>query len=441
MAAPPSAARVGAVNVLGGLLFGWVAIGVNTGVGVLWPCLYGIPGEDSWTRAALQTVVNVGGAAGAVSGGAVAEMMGLRRELIMAALLSATCFFSSGATSIAAQMAIRFVTGFGVGLVSQAAPQYVGAAAPEGTAGKLGTLFQVAVTLGIVLASVASAAVVGEEREDAFCQNRDSAHLHGVSRLLFNPPAGLACALAALAVTLPDRGVVPSSQGPAPTPSRTWILGGMGCVALQLTGINAVMFYSRQFFELAGYEHQTFGSVCVMTWNFLTTLVALSCVDRFGRRPLMITALTLIFVSILCLAPASHLAAAGPSPLWAYVCFFLLGVYILGFELGPGSLFWVYLIEVTPQGSRLFPVANAGQWTLTIMVTFGFPPLQAAMGPWVFWIFLLPAAAALAFHARCLPETKTPAAQAKARRLLAAKEGPWSVWAAEGGPRQQSVTR
>eukprot|EP01062_Namystynia_karyoxenos_P056251 TRINITY_DN4721_c0_g1_i2.p1 TRINITY_DN4721_c0_g1~~TRINITY_DN4721_c0_g1_i2.p1 ORF type:complete len:448 (+),score=143.01 TRINITY_DN4721_c0_g1_i2:79-1422(+) len=435
---------VGAVNVVGGLLFGWVAVGVSTGVGVLWPCMYALPGEAAWGRALLQSAVNFGAAAAAVCGGGLAARIGLKAELTVAGLLSCCCMFSAAASTYAAQLCARLVTGLGMGLITQAAPQYVAAAAqalPDSDAGTLGALFQVAITFGILLASIASYVALGDHRDDpesAYCTAHTGEDLAARNWQLFAPAAAAAAAFTLLSVAVPPEPRAPQrgKHGQAvATPRRTWILGAMGCVALQLTGINAVMFYSAQFFALAGYAHVVFGSVCVMAWNFVTTLIALRYVNSFGRRPLMVTALGLIVASITLFAPASYLAASGT--LSVGVCFVLLATYILGFELGPGTLFWIYLNEVTPQGSLLFPVANAGQWVGTIVVTFTFPPLQALLGPWVFWVFLPPALGAFVFHWRCLPETKDAASQARARRLLAAKDTPWNVWAAP--PQEQGA--
>eukprot|EP00756_Hemistasia_phaeocysticola_P006372 Hpha_TRINITY_DN13795_c0_g2::TRINITY_DN13795_c0_g2_i1::g.142822::m.142822 len=174
-----------------------------------------------------------------------------------------------------------------------------------------------------------------------------------------------------------------------PTPVRTWIIGVMGCVALQLTGISAVMFYSGKFFDAANYQHKVFGGVMVMGWNFITTLIALVLVNRFGRRGLMLRGLFLIAVSICLLTPMDEWIHNDTAK--AAMCFACLGLYILGFEIGPGCLFWVYLPELAPAGSPLFAFCNSLQWLFTLLVTFLFPPLQEAVGGYVFWFFAVPA--------------------------------------------------
>eukprot|EP00662_Eupelagonemidae_sp_cell21_P052942 gene52942-38916_t len=168
----------------------------------------------------------------------------------------------------------------------------------------------------------------------------------------------------------------------------------MGCVALQLTGINAVMFYSGKFFDAAHYEHKVLGSVLVMAWNFVATIFAIGLVDRFGRRGLMNLGLLLIAVSITLLTPMDEWVH--DDSVKAVLCF-----------MGPGCLFWVYLPEVAPEGCPLLPVANGLQWLFTLLVTFAFPGMQNAMQGYT-----------------------SGARNQRAAKAMLAGDGPWSAAAA-----------
>eukprot|EP01065_Artemidia_motanka_P048182 TRINITY_DN7721_c0_g1_i1.p2 TRINITY_DN7721_c0_g1~~TRINITY_DN7721_c0_g1_i1.p2 ORF type:complete len:535 (+),score=203.79 TRINITY_DN7721_c0_g1_i1:82-1605(+) len=467
-----SAILVGMVNVMGGLIFGWVAIGSNTAAGLLWPCMY--DSYNSWKNSALQSMVNVGAAAGSLGGGAVWSKLGFKKGLLVGSLLSCGSVWTMFAYSYAQQVGARILTGLGIGIISSCAPEYVGQMsklyfesddAPTGRiGGRLGCLFQVAVTFGILLSNIAGYFLLGSNRDDGslsnaegsgFCQEYEDSDPHWYRKQntwLFLPGlciSGLTVLLSFIIEESPtwkfrdqqgyqraDVEYAGDDEQKEPTPRRTWILGVMGCVALQLTGINAVMFYSGKFFDAANYKHKIFGSVLVMAWNFVTTLIALVLVNKFGRRGLMMRGLFLIMVSITLLTPFDQWVTN--DSVKAAMCFVCLGVYILGFEMGPGCLFWVYLPEVAPEGSPLFPFANALQWTFTLIVTFMFPPLQDAVDGYVFWFFAVPAILAFGFHLVCLPETggdNPQENQRYAKDMLRNDDGtkPWNVPKMEKG--------
>eukprot|EP00666_Eupelagonemidae_sp_cell4sb_P009524 gene9524-10763_t len=184
---------------------------------------------------------------------------------------------------------------------------------------------------------------------------------------------------------LGDGGHTEAGSRQEPTPSRTWILAIMGTIAMQLTGINAVMFYSGKFFDSANYSKKQLGSCLVMAWNFVSAFIAIVLITRVGRRGLMVTGMFMIAVSITLLTPFDEWVRDDGAK--AVLCFACLAVYILGFELGPGSLFWVYLPEVAPPSSPMFPVASGLTWVFSIAITFGFPPIQEAIDAYVFWVF------------------------------------------------------
>jgi len=173
---------------------------------------------------------------------------------------------------------------------------------------------------------------------------------------------------------------------------------------MQLTGINAVMFYSGLFFDPAHFDQKVLGNVFVMIWNFLSTLIALQLVDRAGRRPLLVLAMGIIFVSLVVLTPFELFVTGNSTK--AILTFICLAAYIAAFEFGPGTLFWVVCNEIFPSGSSAFPMLNALQWSFTLIITFFFPPLQKLIGVYVFLVFAVPALFTFFFFYFFLPETK-----------------------------------
>eukprot|EP00756_Hemistasia_phaeocysticola_P035977 Hpha_TRINITY_DN16614_c0_g1::TRINITY_DN16614_c0_g1_i1::g.180725::m.180725 len=139
-------------------------------------------------------------------------------------------------------------------------------------------------------------------------------------------------------------------------------LGAVCAIGLQLTGINAVMFYSAHFVGDSP-DGRAKGGVQVAVWNFVTTLLAIRLVERLGRRPLLVGSMFVLTLSLLVLplVPAS----------WRLG---VVAVYVAAFELGPGTLFWVVCNEIFPgwAAPAVFPWINALQWGLALGVTMIF---------------------------------------------------------------------
>jgi MFS family permease len=147
----------------------------------------------------------------------------------------------------------------------------------------------------------------------------------------------------------------------------------------QLTGINAIIFYAPYIFEDAGVSNPLVMTLFVVgTWNMLTTFVSFALVERVGRRVLMIVSTFLMALAMFAIAGAyqyypEHVATfAIPS----------LMVFILGFEAGPGSLFFVLCTEIFPDNVRqeALGFANATQWAFNVVVSFSFPVMNEGLG-------------------------------------------------------------
>ena len=430
------------VNILGGLLLGFGAIGIHTALGPLYTCSFGLLPEAqySWHLACLIASVNIGAALGAVFGGSFSDYFGRKRAMTVGGVLCLSAIVSMFATSYAWQFASRVVTGAGVGLTSSTCGSYVSEMAPASRRGRLGALFQVFITIGIFLASVVSYAVLGVHRDlpnGAYCAMlaADGASAFARVQVLMLILTCIAAAFTLFVVS------------PLTPESTTWLERQYGeeahsakqqpafielfrakrplaiCVAnacaLQLTGINAVMFYCAKFLEASGVSQKILGTVVIMFWNFLTTLVSLFLSDRAGRRKLLVPSVGTLTVSMLLLTAVVTLTPKMNAAVGSALAFLLLAVYIAGFEVGPGTLFWVVCNEVFPEeiSQRGFGFINALQWAFTLLVTFTFPSLQNALGGYVFLIFGVPGAFITAFLYLCLPETKQRSRAAIATQL------------------------
>jgi len=179
---------------------------------------------------------------------------------------------------------------------------------------------------------------------------------------------------------------------------------------LQLTGINAVMYYGPEILSKSGLAEYANGvNIGVGAWNFATTLVAIFLVDRLGRRPLMLIGVTLISFSLIAIGLVSQFVTAS-TPKSVGVIIGLAG-FILGFEVGPGCLFWVIINELFPEAYIEFggTYANILQWGFNLLVSTVFPILGKAdvLGQsGTFYLFGGIGFLCLLYIAIWLPETK-----------------------------------
>ena len=433
-----------------GLIFGITAVGINTGLGLLYPCAYGLlPDTDhTWEIAALSSAINIGAMVGALSGGEIANRIGKKKTMLIGGVLACASVWSMFAATYVMMFASRVFTGLGVGMTSSVCGAYVSEMAPPARRGFLGGLFQVFITLGIVIINVICYFVLGDNRDQSpvmYCaslvlstlETPNTASMDKIRTLMI-----IASAAPVLFVLLVASPFVPEATGdekegtdpllkeePATlsdllAAKRPFAIAMMFAVALQFTGINAVMFYCSKFLDSANVSQKILGTVIIMAWNFAATGVPLVLADRLGRRPLLIPSLATMGVSMIALGILVVYQTKETSSVFAFV---LLGLFILGFNSGPGFLFWVICIEIFPThvAQKGFAVVNMTQWVFTLVVTFCFPPLQNALGGWVFWLFGVPGVLVCTFMLFCLPETKGKTKQEITQEL----SGPdWIVW-------------
>jgi SP family arabinose:H+ symporter-like MFS transporter len=440
------------VNILGGLIFGVCAVGINTALSLLYPCAFELLPDTShtWQIAALLSAVNIGAMVGALSGGEIADRIGRKWTMCIGGVLALGTIFSMFGSTYTTQFISRVITGLGVGITSSVCGAYVSEMSPPTRRGFLGALFQVSITVGILAANIICYFVLGDNRDKAagdYCvtlaPNPQDTSMDKIRVVMI-----AAVAVPGAFVLLVLSPFVPESyefvrrkdaplvdredQGGATMADlfkakRPLVIALMGAVALQLTGINAVMFYCSKFLESANVSQKVLGTVIIMAWNMVTTLFSLFLADRLGRRLLLIPSLAALTIAMLLLAIVVEFTSGTTSSVCAFV---LLGIYILGFEAGPGVLFWVICNEVFPESvsQKGFAFVNMIQWSFTLLVTFLFPPLQDAMGGWVFWIFGIPGVIVTVFYLFCLPETR---GKTKRDITLELSSSQWVVWSRE----------
>ncbi len=181
-------------------------------------------------------------------------------------------------------------------------------------------------------------------------------------------------------------------------------------VLQQFVGINVVLYYAGNIFRNMGSSADTslLQTIIVGTINMLFTVIAIFTVDRFGRKPLMITGGLIMAFSMLSLGFAFFLRQTG------YLALFFMLLYIAGFAMSWGPVTWVILSEIFPNSIRgAMSVPVAALWIANLVVSWTFPILNDNV--WLtekfnhgfsYWIYSLMCLLSALFVYKFIPETK-----------------------------------
>jgi len=169
-----------------------------------------------------------------------------------------------------------------------------------------------------------------------------------------------------------------------------WVGIGLA-VFQQITGINAVIYYSDKIFSLAGFttphaqEIATIISVGVV--NCLATLIAIAFIDKFGRKPLLYAGLVGMTVALIALASAfrfldHHPTSGGGPSVTGIVTLIAMVVYIASFAFSLGPVVWTLISEIFPNRIRgkAMAVATAFNWLFAFIVSASFLSVMNAIG-------------------------------------------------------------
>nr|KAF6496051.1 hypothetical protein HJG63_010307 [Rousettus aegyptiacus] len=174
----------------------------------------------------------------------------------------------------------------------------------------------------------------------------------------------------------------------------------------QLSGINAVFYYSTGIFEDAGVREPIYATIGAGVVNTIFTVVSVFLVEKAGRRTLHIIGLggmaccsILMTVALLLKDQVSGMS---------FVCIGAILVYVAFFEIGPGPIPWFIVAELFSQGPRPAAMAVAGcsNWTSNFLVGLLFPSAATFFGPYVFIIFAAFLVIFLVFTFFKVPETR-----------------------------------
>src|SRR5262245_56880919 len=453
-AVPVSSAYVivlSSVAAIGGFLFGFDSGVINGTVDALANAF----GTRSATTGFAVASVLLGCAVGAFVAGTIANAHGRRPTMLLNAVLFLISAFATGAAGSAGFfIASRIVGGLAIGAASVLAPMYISEVAPAHMRGRLASLQQMAIVLGLfcaflsndILARVAGGAaatlwlgspawrwmfwmealpaaaflvgglLIPESPRYLVARGRKEE-----ARRVFARIGGDADALVQQVATA-LRGehrprmadlVLPGTGRLAPV---VWV--GIGLAAFQqFVGINIIFYYGEVLWKSAGVTEQWALRINLLTGlvNILATIPAIVLVDRAGRKPLLLAGSLGMALTLGAMAAVFATAGTGPDgrPLLthgaAVAGLAAANLYIVAFAMSWGPVMWVLLGEMFPARMRgaALAVSGATNWAANFLVTVTFLPLLGAAGlSGAYALYALAAAISLPFVWAAVRETK-----------------------------------
>ena len=412
------------VSAMGGLLFGydWVVIG---GAKPFYELYFGIEQTPTLQGLAM-TTANIGCLAGAMVAGAMADRFGRRPLLQLAALLFTTSALATGLFNDFTLFNVaRFIGGIGIGVASALSPMYIAEVAPAHIRGRLVSLNQMTIVLGILAAQIVNMLLA--EPIDTSLGREELLSTWNVAegwRWMFwaeTLPAALFLIMSFFITESPvylrmresrrngERSQSAQAAGLRelfqPQYARVLLLGLVIALFQQWCGTNVIFNYAQEIFQGAGYPVDGMFINIVITGiaNVLFTFIALYTVERWGRRWLMLIGSLGLGLIYLTLGTCYYFHVEGV----LMVVLVVMGISCYAMTLAPVT--WVLLSEIFPNRIRGIAMATCtfALWTGCCTLTYTFPVMNAHLGSYgSFWTYALICLAAFVFLYHRCPETK-----------------------------------
>ncbi|MEO0466458.1 MAG: sugar porter family MFS transporter [Pseudomonadota bacterium] len=440
------------VATLGGFLFGYDSGVINGTVKGLQTAF----GSNSVGTGFSVASMLLGCAVGAFMAGRLADVFGRRALLIVAAVFFLISAFGSGIASSTPEFVIyRILGGLAVGAASVMAPAYVSEIAPAHQRGRLSSIQQVAIIVGLTAAFLSNYLLAGAagQSTDAFWLGFEAWRwmfwMEMVPATVFllalflipeSPRFQVAARRPDLAKKTLTRlygtaGAAESlqqietslSQDHAPRLTDLYDKGrnglhpvvwvGIGlAVFQQLVGINVIFYYGSVLWEFVGFteEDGLLTNVIMGSISIIACLVAIALIDRIGRKPLLLIGSIGMAVTLATMAGVFSQASVTDtgltlSPGLGQVALISAIAYVAFFNFSWGPVMWVMLGEMFPNQMRGSGLAVSGfaQWIANFGITMTFPVLLATTGlASAYGFYALAALISVGFVAKAVRETR-----------------------------------
>jgi SP family xylose:H+ symportor-like MFS transporter len=433
----PLVLRSAIVAALGGLLFGFDTAVISGTTGDL-KRVYGIGGFMLGFTVATALIGTI---MGALLAGKPVDRYGRKKVLYAIGILYFVGALGSGLVShLGLFMVFRFIGGIGVGVASVVAPIYTAEVAPPRYRGRLVGLVQFNIVLGILLAYLSNFILASTLSADIawrwmfmvmafpaavfflllfttpetprwlYLVGRRAEAMEAVRRLT-NSREEAEFEIREIESTL----ATDAAAARAPffvRHNRKVILLAVAIAAFnQLSGINAILYYAPDIFRMAGAGNNAAAlqSVVVGLVNLITTMIALTVIDKIGRRKLMLVGSIGYLISLGALALVFTIYKERFSGTSSVMVLAALVVFIASHAFGQGSVIWVFISEIFPNRirGRGQSLGSLTHWVFAAVVSWAFPGIAALLGGGAaFALFFLCMVGQLVWVLKVMPETK-----------------------------------
>lgn len=384
----------------------------------------------------LVSSVLIGAVVGAATNGVLADIFGRKRIIMATALIfilgSIMCAF---APNVYILIISRVFVGFAVGIVNFVVPLYLSEISPKNMRGTLVSLYQWAITSGILFSyfiNAVFAQAVYNWRWMLFAGVLPGVILLVGMCFMSDTPRWLISknredeAISVFKKIEPDINAENEIQDIKTTLNtegqdkkfrfKKWMLMpfivGIGIMFAQIcTGINTIIYYAPTIFKTAGFDSNLtaiYATTGIGIVNFVMTIVAVFFTDRLGRKPLLYFGLTGVMLSLLALGTSFAFAdTLGANLKWVAVG--SLVTYIICFAMSLGPIGWIIVSEVFPLKIRgvAMSICTVSNFAFNFFVVGSFPILLHRIGgAWTFWMFGVVSFLCIIFVYFFVPETK-----------------------------------
>jgi sugar porter (SP) family MFS transporter len=434
------------VSAMGGLLFGydWVVIG---GAKPFYERYFDIVAQPSLQGWVMSSAL-IGCLVGAAMSGYLADRFGRKKPLIIAAFFFTASAIGTGLVdNITPFIVYRLIGGIGIGLASGISPMYIAEMAPAEKRGRLVSVNQLTIVIGILAAQIVNYLVaepVPAGATDQFILDSWNGQMGW--RWMFWAETVPALLFFVLAFFIPESPRFLMKTGNYSSSSKvlekiggkiyaetvmeqigktlhephkkiSWkdlnakklrpmmVIGVVLAVFQQWCGINVIFNYADEIFTSAGYSvgDMLFNIVITGIVNLVFTLVAMQTVDRWGRRKLMLLGSFGLTVIYLLLGASYYFNLQG----FVVLIFVIAAIAVYAMSLAP--ITWVIISEIFPNRVRGAAVAisTTALWAACFLLTYTFPILNKTLNAsGTFWLYAFICALGFLFVLKRLPETK-----------------------------------
>ena len=405
-----------AVSAMGGLLFGydWVVIG---GAKPFYELYFGISDSPLMQGVAMTTAL-VGCLAGAMLAGVAADRYGRKPLLMVSAVLFTVSAIATGLFNDFTLFNIaRFIGGVGIGVASALAPMYIAEVSPAEIRGRMVSLNQMTIVLGILSAQIVNMLLA----RDTTVVESQAWNVEWGWRWMFWAETLPAALFLVMGFFIPESPVYQRMRTATLSQSavqeaglrelfqhkygRVLLLGLVIAVFQQWCGTNVIFNYAQEIFVGAGFDVDGMFINIVITGiaNVLFTFVALYTIEKWGRRTLILFGAGGLGLIYLTLGTCYLMGMTG----FAMVALVVAAISVYAMTLGPVT--WTLLAEIFPNRIRGIAMATCtfALWVGCCTLTFSFPSMNAALGSsGTFWVYSGICICAFVFLWNRCPETK-----------------------------------